>query len=143
MSTKTPPARPPLPSTEERQIRQLLEGWADAVRRHDLAGVVAHHAEDVVFFDVPPPTQVRGLSAYRQSWPPFFEYIGEAGQFDLAELKVVAGADVAFAHANLLVRGDAEASSARVRLTVGLRKINGQWTVVHEHHSAPYESGGG
>jgi ketosteroid isomerase-like protein len=25
------------------------------------------------------------------------------------------------------------------RLTVGLRKIDGQWTITHEHHSVPAE----
>ena len=26
------------------------------------------------------------------------------------------------------------------RLTVGLRKVGGRWTVMHEHHSIPAES---
>jgi ketosteroid isomerase-like protein len=26
------------------------------------------------------------------------------------------------------------------RLTVGLEKVGGRWTVVHEHHSIPTES---
>jgi ketosteroid isomerase-like protein len=25
----------------------------------------------------------------------------------------------------------------QVRLTMGLRKVNGSWTVLHEHHSIP------
>lgn len=59
---------------------------------------------------------------------------------DLDELSIIAGTDVAFAHAILLVRGEQEASTGSVRLTVGLHKIDGNWTVVHEHHSAPYQS---
>ncbi len=82
-----------------------------------------------------------GIRGFRDSWPPFFDYIGETGQFDLDELGITAGAAVAFAHAVLLVRGEAEASLGRVRLTVGLRKIDSEWTIFHEHHSAPYEQG--
>ncbi|WP_224247294.1 nuclear transport factor 2 family protein [Hyalangium gracile] len=133
------PARSSTGSTEEAKVRERIEAWAHAVRSHDLEGVVAHHAKDFVYFDVPPPTQVLGIRGYEGSWPPFFEYIGETGQFDLTELHITAGADVAFAHAILLVRGATEASPGRVRLTVGLRKVDGEWTIVHEHHSAPYE----
>ena len=32
------------------------------------------------------------------------------------------------------------ASELDFRLTVGLRKVGGRWTVVHEHHSIPAES---
>jgi ketosteroid isomerase-like protein len=53
-------------------------------------------------------------------------------------LEVVAGQDVAFAY-GLLRCGTPEELEAipdrRLRLTVGLRKIGGQWTVLHEHHS--------
>ena len=127
------------PSRDESAVRGLLENWAEAVRGHDLAGVLAHHAQELVYFDVPPPEQVRGIDAYAKSWPPFFGYIGQRGQFELTELGITASEDVAFAHAILLVRGETETSAARVRLTVGLRKLQGAWCVVHEHHSAPYE----
>lgn len=38
----------------EAQIRTLIEAWADAVRRHDYAGVLARHDRAIVMFDVPP-----------------------------------------------------------------------------------------
>jgi ketosteroid isomerase-like protein len=99
--------------TEEASIRQLLEGWAHAVRRGDLGAVIARHAQSIVYFDVPPPTQVRGLAGYQDSWPPFFACIWKSGQFELSELEICAGADVAFAHAILLVRGIGETETGR------------------------------
>jgi hypothetical protein len=30
--------------TAEAQVKTLIEGWADAVRRHDFSGILAHHA---------------------------------------------------------------------------------------------------
>ena len=30
-------------NTEETRIKALLENWADAVRRHDLPAILAHH----------------------------------------------------------------------------------------------------
>jgi ketosteroid isomerase-like protein len=92
-----------------------------------------------VMFDVPPPYQgVRGLAAYRDTWPPFFEWQRQGAVFEIESLDVTAGADVAFAYA-LLRCGTpeefAEVPERRLRLTVGLRKDDGRWVVTHEHHS--------
>ncbi len=127
-------------SADQSEIRDRLEAWAFAVRSHDLDGVTAHHVEDFVYFDVPAPPEVRGIEGYARSWPPFFGYIGKTGQFDLTELEITAGTDVAFAHAILLVRGAQETRAARIRLTIGLVKLGGEWMVAHEHHSAPFEA---
>ena len=54
--------------TAETQIKALIEAWADAVRRHDLSGILAHHDQDIVMFDVPPPLQSRGLDEYKKTW---------------------------------------------------------------------------
>jgi uncharacterized protein (TIGR02246 family) len=128
----------------EREIRELIERWAHAVHVGDLETVVADHAEDIVMFDVPPPQDgIRGLAAYTAAWPPFFEFQASGGCFDIVELDVTAGDDVAFAHA--LLRCDTpEAVAARpdlrLRLTLGLRREEGRWVVAHEHHSFPDES---
>ena len=52
------------------QIRALIETWANAVHRGDLDAVVADHSDDIVMYDVPPPEDgVRGIAAYRETWP--------------------------------------------------------------------------
>jgi uncharacterized protein (TIGR02246 family) len=123
---------------DESQIRALIENWARAVHTGDLETVLADHAPDLVMFDVPPPYDgIRGIDAYRDAWPPFFEWQRDA-VFEIVELDVTAGTDVAFAHA--LLRCDTTAGLAnrpdnRLRLTIGLRKIDDRWTVTHEHHS--------
>jgi ketosteroid isomerase-like protein len=123
---------------DEVTIRDLIERWATAAHDGDLETVLAHHDEEIVMYDVPPPEDgVRGLAAYRETWPGFFRW-QEGATFDLLSLDVVAGADVAFAY-GLLRCGTPEELDAiperRLRLTVGLRKVDGQWTVLHEHHS--------
>jgi uncharacterized protein (TIGR02246 family) len=125
----------------DEQIRTLIERWAAAVHRGDMDGVLADHADDIVMFDVPPPHDgVRGLDAYRETWPPFFAYQAGGACFEIVSLDVTAGADVAYAHA--LLRCDTpEALAAnpanRLRLTLGLRREDGRWVVAHEHHSFP------
>jgi uncharacterized protein (TIGR02246 family) len=126
---------------DEARIRDLIERWARAVHEGDLEGVLADHAEDIVMFDVPPPDDgVRGTAAYRETWPPFFEWQRQGAVFEIVELDITAGRDVAFARA-LLRCGTAEEfarePARRLRLTLGLRKQDGWWVVAHEHHSFP------
>src|SRR5262245_19363346 len=86
----------------EREIRNLLERCAAAVHDGGLDAVLAHHADDIVMFDVPPPENgVRGLAAYRETWPPFFEWQRAGAAFEIEEIDVTAGEDVAFAWALL------------------------------------------
>jgi len=126
----------------ESDVRSLITRWVDAVASRDLDGVLAHHSGDIVMFDVPPPQPgVRGMTDYRDSWGPFFEWQRSAGAiFELVELHVDAGPEIAFAYGLLRcgTPADLEANpDNRLRLTVGLRNVDGEWTVVHEHHSFP------
>jgi ketosteroid isomerase-like protein len=127
--------------TDEAAIRLQISRWIEAIQKQDLEGVLAEHDPNIVQFDVPPPYDgVRGIDAYRDTWPPFFEWINQGAQFELDELDVVAGADVAFAY-GLLRCGTAADFAAnpdnRLRMTIGLRKDGDRWAVVHEHHSFP------
>jgi uncharacterized protein (TIGR02246 family) len=124
----------------ESTIRELVETWAKAVQVCDLDGVLADHSADIVMFDVPPPNEVRGIQAYRETWPPFFEWLRHGASFEIESLDVTAGDDVAFATALLRCgteEGFRKDPDTRLRLTVGLRKEGGRWVVAHEHHSFP------
>lgn len=126
---------------DEEQIRELIEGWAAAVHRGDMAGVLADHAEDIVMYDVPAPYDgVHGIDAYRQAWPGFFQWQASGALFEIDALTISAGTDVAFAFA-LLRCGEpeelAENPQNRLRLTLGLVKRDGRWVIQHEHHSFP------
>jgi uncharacterized protein (TIGR02246 family) len=128
---------------DERSIRTLIERWAKAVHEGDLDTVLADHADDIVMFDVPPPDDgVRGIDAYRETWPPFFEWQAHGASFDIVRLDVTTGDDVAFAHALLRCGTPEELEkdpSNRLRLTIGLRKDRGRWIVTHAHHSFPHK----
>jgi uncharacterized protein (TIGR02246 family) len=125
--------------SHEAAIRKLITRWAEAVHMGDLDAVLAEHDPDIVMFDVPPPYDgLRGIEQYRDSWPPFFEWQSAGAIFEIVELNVTAGDDVAFANA-LLRCGQPEEFAAnpdnRLRLTIGLQKRDGRWVVTHEHHS--------
>ena len=133
--------------TDEQQIRALIEAWAIAAHDGDLTTVLADHSPDIVMFDVPPPHQgVRGIGAYRDTWPPFFEWQASGAVFEIESLVVTAGTEVAFAYALLRCGTAADLArdpEQRLRLTLGLRKTGLRWIVTHEHHSFPDVAGPG
>jgi ketosteroid isomerase-like protein len=128
--------------TAETQIKALIEAWADAVRRHDLSSILAHHDQDIVMFDVPPPLQSRGLDEYKKTWDLFFRYHEPSQAFDIEQLAITAGEDVAFAVAIMrcgsgTFSGPPKQGGFLFRLTIGLRKVDEGWRIAHEHHSVP------
>ena len=127
-------------SADEAAVRTVVESWMAAVRRKDIAGILENHSPDIVMFDVPPPFQSRGIEAYRNTWDPFFSWSCDPVAFDATEMSITAGADVAFVVAAMRCAGpgaNGKPESLDFRLTVGLRKIDGRWTITHEHHSVP------
>lgn len=127
---------------EEIRIKALLEAWAAAVRRHDVAAILAHHGPDMLMFDLPPPLQCKGIAAYERTWDLFFRYHKRGTAFDIEQLTVTAGQEVAFAAAIMRCGPDSSSNPTDkdgflFRLTVGLSKIDGDWRITHEHHSVP------
>ena len=125
---------------DESVIRDLVENWAKAVRTRNLDGILANHSPDMLMFDVPPPMQSKGIEAYKKTWDLFFSSAPEPAVFDITEMNITAGKDVAFVTALMRcveTEVDRLGEDLDFRLTIGLRKIADQWTVMHEHHSIP------
>jgi uncharacterized protein (TIGR02246 family) len=127
-------------STDETEILALIERWARAVRDEDRTTIRENHHADMLMFDVPPPFLSRGLDAYMATWELFFSCVEKPVVFDFHDIEITAGEDVAFATAvgncvNTDSRGNRE--PLQFRLTMGLRKIDGRWRIMHEHHSLP------
>jgi len=130
----------PAVSKDEAEIHKLIEKWAKAVREENRAAIRADHDPDILMFDVPPPFLSRGLDGYMATWEKFFASSERPVAFAFHEVQVTCGQDVAFATAvgrcvNIDASGKRE--PLEFRLTMGLRKIDGRWRVMHEHHSLP------
>ena len=87
-------------------------------------------------FDVPPPLQSKGIEAYKATWNLFYSGTVDRVVFEILNLDITAGTDVAFATA-IMQCIDCQEGELTFRLTIGLRKISGQWVITHEHHSVP------
>jgi uncharacterized protein (TIGR02246 family) len=122
-----------------KEIEALISQWLQAVRNHDLTAIRAGHDPDILMFDVPPPFLSRGLDAYMATWDLFYANAAKPVQFDLRDIAITAGDDVAFATAVGRCCDLSSGSPVQLdfRLTMGFRKKNGQWRIAHEHHSLP------
>ena len=124
---------------DEAAVRALFYRWAKAVRDENLEGIRADHDPNMLMFDVIPPFASRGIEAYMATWRPFFKWQARPVMFQFRDVTFTVGSELAFVTATGTC-GDTS-SGQRVeldfRLTVGLKKREGKWCVVHEHHSIP------
>ena len=130
--------------TNEEQIRYRIESWTKAVHDRNWDGVLAWHHKDIVMFDVPPPFQSIGIDAYRKTWEVFLPGLEKGAQsFRFIDLHIIAGEDTAFAYSPMkCVYHDTTLQRVvelDFRLTIGFKKIDGEWWFMHEHHSIPAE----
>jgi len=127
---------------EESQIRVLIDDRVKAVRAKDAVALVANHAPEVVTFDVVNPLQNIGADAVKQRAEQWFASFQGPIEFEIQELCITRGEEVAFCHFLNGVRGTTTAGrkvDMWWRATMCCRKIDGKWMIVHEHDSVPFD----
>jgi ketosteroid isomerase-like protein len=125
-------------------IRLLLDSQAAAICNRDIAAATANYAPDVLIFDVVGPLQhPSGNSSVRnrlQEWMGTFA--GDAPVlFEITEPTIEASDDRGFSHS--LNHVHASLTNGGIldmfwRETLGWRKIDGEWKIVHAHSSVPF-----
>ena len=129
----------------EKQIRAVLDAWAKATRQNRNDDILKNHVPALVIFDVLPPMKYESAESYRRSWDDWQPETKEEGEFDLENLSVTAGTDVAFAHCFIRCGGtlpNGRSFQDLVRATFCLRKIDGAWMVSHQRISKPFPRAG-
>ncbi|MHC6226777.1 YybH family protein [Pseudomonas sp. X10] len=127
-------------TTAETEIRQLIERWVQAVRARDMDGIAAPYADDIVAFDAIKELQFTDKATYRAHWEMCMSFCTGPMVFEVAQLTVYADGDLGLAHwLNRCGPSDDESQCGFMRATVGYRRIDGQWKVIHEHWSAPFD----
>lgn len=127
---------------EEAAIRRQIEKVVEGLRAKDLETLREPYATDVVSFDVEPPLQHVGIEAKLANWARVFE-VFETLDYELRDLALTMGGDVAFGHAFGRLSGTMKNGVATVgmwvRVTYGLRKIDGAWKIAHDQVSVPLD----
>ena len=126
----------------ERQIHGLIDLQLEAIRAKDADGVMALCAANMQSFDVVPPLAIHGSGEVRGRLKRWFAAYDGPIATEICDLAVEISGDVAFAH--FLQRFCGTMTSGTqvdmwVRVSLGLRRIEGHWTILHEHMSDPFD----
>jgi uncharacterized protein (TIGR02246 family) len=131
---------------DEAEIRRRIEAGVAAIRAMDLEGVMALYAPDIVSFDVEPPLRHLGTEAKRKNWSAVFTIYQAPLGYEVRDLSLSVGDDVAFAYSLNRISGtlrNGQRSEVWVRWTAGLRKVDGVWLITHDHASVPADFASG
>jgi ketosteroid isomerase-like protein len=135
-----------MPSTDETQIRELIEARAAALKAGDVDTIVSYYAPEVVMFSLAPPLQQSTDARnpkFLRGWIATFE---APPTREVTRLQIAAAGDVAFASSldclTATPKGATDSFNLWHRVTLGLRDIDGQWLITHEHQSVPFEMDG-
>jgi ketosteroid isomerase-like protein len=131
---------------DEIQIRRLVEEKAAALRDRDPKAMVAGYAPGATVFSLAPPLRQPGDArdpGRTEQWLSTFH-----GPMDSEFRDVTVDVDGAVAFCTAMTRltatpkGMTESFTLWYRSTLGLRRIDGRWRIVHEHESVPFEMDG-
>jgi len=124
------------------EIAKVIESWAKATRENRKDDILANHVAELVIFDVLAPMKYESAVEYRASWDEWQPETEGEFQFDIEELNITEGNDVAFAHSFIRCGGtfpNGEVFHDLVRATFCLIKNAEQWKITHQHVSKPVE----
>lgn len=130
-------------SSDEARIRALLDEQAEATRAKHADRFRAVYAAELLTFDMAPPLRNAGadVALSRENLEGWFDtWQGPIG-YETRDLNVTVGGDVAFSHDLIHISGTkvtGEHDGVWARRTLGLRRIDGAWKIVHEHTSVPF-----
>jgi ketosteroid isomerase-like protein len=127
---------------DEAEIKRLIEGGVEAFRARDIDGVMSIYARELVSFDLVPPLRYVGAGAYRKRWEETFSSFQGPIVYEIHDLDITMGDDVAFGHSLNRLSGtmnNGQKTDLWVRSTACFRKINGKWLIVHTHVSVPVD----
>jgi len=124
------------------ELRALVEERIAAVAAKDPGPLAARQHPDIITFNVLPPLSSRGSAAVEQATRTWFEgYATDIG-YEVHDLHVTADGDVGFCSFLYHVTGTlttGDEVDMWVRATLGCRRIEETWLIVHDHESVPFD----
>lgn len=126
----------------ETDIRRRIAELVEAVQAADLERVMSIYAPELVTFDIVPPLQKRGAEGKRKNWMDVFATYQRPLDYEVRDLSISVGDEVAFGHSLNRISGALKSKSGSkveqwLRWTACFRKLDGIWLIVHDHVSVP------
>lgn len=121
-------------------IEQVIKNWDSALYDKDIERLAEYYSEDCTTFDV--GAQVKGPEAIKSLWEPCLQFFGDHIGIQRKNESLIVSEELAlFTSYNRLtgMASDMDAAKSWLRATVVLRKLEGEWKIIHEHISFPFE----
>jgi PhnB protein len=125
-------------ATKESDIVNVIDRWKAAICGKDAAAVMRCYSKEIIAFGLAPPLREavgrEGLDAWFATW------VGPL-QIQTAQQSVCIGGDIAYVASIEQISGKkvgGEQVGVWTRATRGLRRIDGEWKISHEHTSVPF-----
>ncbi|MCL6235561.1 nuclear transport factor 2 family protein [Acinetobacter sp. ANC 5579] len=122
------------------EILQFLANWDEVICQLKIENIAESCAADVYFFDA--SCEMRGLMAYQKMWEFYREYFREGLKVFRRELVIHAEPDIAFLHCYSKIDDKSGIPTPGIswcRNTIGMKKTQTQWKIVHQHISVPVD----
>ena len=124
---------------DQTAIRRILDQRARALNAKDAAGLTADYTDDLLTYDLAPPLATRGVDR-----PALEKWLaGWDGPItgEIRDLIIEVGGGIAYStslNRMQAVSRNGTPMDLWVRTTLGFRRADGRWRVVHEHVSVPF-----
>jgi ketosteroid isomerase-like protein len=126
----------------EQEIRQLYAGWFDGTAAKDIDAVMTHITDNVVSYEHDAPLQYVGIDAVRDVCQRGFDVSTGQIQWGITDLQILIRDDIAVTWGlnHMQVQApDGKTIDGYSRGTRIFQKIDGQWQMIHQHVSYPYD----
>ncbi|GAB3319793.1 nuclear transport factor 2 family protein [Larkinella ripae] len=126
----------------EQEIRAIYAGWFKGTAAKDIDAVMAHIAENVVSYEHDTPLQYVGIDAVRAVCQHGFDLSDGDIQWDIPDLQIVVRDDIAISwglNHMQVQQPDGTKIDGYSRGTRIFQKLAGQWQMIHQHVSYPYD----
>lgn len=130
---------------EKKAILAKREKWRKTFEAKSVDDIMTYYTPDILSYDLMAPIQFEGESMWRDNWVNFFKSFNDI-ELTFEDLTVFQSGDLA------TIRGltrlkcttpDGGKIDMWSRETNVMRKINGEWLIVHDHVSVPMDFGTG
>jgi PhnB protein len=130
--------------SDEQQVREVIESQLAALNQKDVHGAIDVYVKgnENVMYTLAPPLRSQGTDeasteASVQEW---FDAWDGPIKYGSRDMQITVSGDLALSTSLRHLIGDKDGHHVDMwtRKTLGLRRIDGKWKIIHDHESVPF-----
>jgi len=128
---------------DEQAIREVIDSQLAALSRKDVGGAIGVYTkENNVMYTLAPPlrSQNKDEATAVDSVQQWFDTWNRTLQYETRDLQTIVSGDLAISTSLRHMVGDQNGKHIDMwfRKTLGLKRIDGEWKIFHDHESVPF-----